>query len=116
MVDGPGIRGRCETGEDRNAVNNGASNISSRIASRRAYPVVSRAGIKGVEWEVADEKVLRECVIVKAPPGAQNGIAIAAQIVSGAQARSKVIEIARIQAGRPATLPHQLQCLRGGIE
>ena len=41
--------------------------------------VIGRAGIEGVEGEMADEEILRERVIIKAPAGADHGVAIAAQ-------------------------------------
>ena len=65
---------------------------------------------------MADKEILGEGVIIDAPTGAQHGVAVAAQIISRAQPRSKVIEVARIQAGGPARLSHQLQRIRGGIE
>src|SRR5262249_30648215 len=73
-------------------------------------------GIEGVEREMADEEVLRERVIIQAPTGAQNGAAIAAQVIGSAQARSKFVEVARIKAGRTAALANQLQRLRCRIE
>ena len=97
-VDGPGVGGGCEAGEDGNAVHDRPGHISRRVNCRRAYAVVCRARIESIEWEVADKEVLREGVIVKAPSGAHHGIAVAAQVVSGAQAWSKIVEIAGIKA------------------
>src|SRR5689334_13606382 len=76
-VYGPCVRGGAEAGENRRASDDGGSYVTGRADCGRSYAVVCRTRIKCIEWEVADEKILGERVIVKPPSGADHGVAVA---------------------------------------
>src|SRR6185503_10496079 len=63
----------------------------------RSDSVISRAGIEGVERQLADKEILRESVIVHAPAGADNGLAVAMSVPGNAGAGRKIIQVAGIQ-------------------
>src|ERR1700716_1792 len=69
LIDRPHITGGLKTGKNWYARNDCARDSTGRIDCVRANTVVGRAGIEGVEWEVADEEILGERVIVKSPAG-----------------------------------------------
>src|SRR6478672_10766546 len=63
----------------------------------RSDSVIGRAGIKGVERQLANKEILRESVIIHAPAGADNGLAVAMRVPGNAGARREVVQVAGIQ-------------------
>src|SRR5438270_6002314 len=59
--------------------------------------VISWAGIKGVERQLANKEILRESVIVHAPAGADDSLAVAMSVPGNAGARRKIVQVAGIQ-------------------